>query len=272
MKITEVIYFGYELDMLECHIATHRPCVDRIVIAESPITVSGLPKPMFFQENKERFRKYDVEHEIIPAELFPRASDFRGFRIQDHVKNDYMHPRVQKGTDWIMHTDTDEILNPVHFPEVKETLRNNDWHYAQHSLAQYCTYMNMRMGGVDVYRWVRSDVPYKAYVKNTPRGKVGTGKIGWHFHNVFSSPAELYWKAKNREWWVPSLTMQQAELVMGKLGSIHTLTDKDVPYMDKIQGFFLHDNVAPEDVVPLTELPQFMQDNQHLFPVYNLKS
>lgn len=272
MKITEVIYFGYELNLLECHLAAHRPYVDRIIVAESPVTVSGIPKPLFFQENKERFQKYGVEHEIIPPELFPRAPAWKVFRVQDHVKNEYMHPRINKGADWVLHSDTDEILNPTHFPEIINTLSNSNWHYALHKLTQYCTYVNMRMGTVDVYRWVKAEIPYKAYVKNTPRGKVCADRAGWHFHNVFSSPVELYWKAKNREFWIPSFTMEQAELIMSKLGEIHTLTNNDIPDIDKIQERFLHDKVALEDLAPATEMPEFVQNNLNLFPYLPIKN
>ena len=69
--ITEVIYFLNELEMLEAHLEQHRPFDFRTVIVECPVTISGVKKPLFFRENRKRFERFDLEHVLLPTELFP---------------------------------------------------------------------------------------------------------------------------------------------------------------------------------------------------------
>ena len=52
--VTEVINFCHELDLLEAHLDEHQHFMDRIVVVESGATYSGMPKPLYFEQNKER--------------------------------------------------------------------------------------------------------------------------------------------------------------------------------------------------------------------------
>ena len=58
--------FFNELDLLEIRLHSLAPYVDRFVLVESPITHSGKPKPLFFEENKERFKGFNITHIISP--------------------------------------------------------------------------------------------------------------------------------------------------------------------------------------------------------------
>ena len=50
--------FGNELDMLEHHLETMWPVVDRFIITEAIVTHAGKPKPLNFHANRDRFKKY----------------------------------------------------------------------------------------------------------------------------------------------------------------------------------------------------------------------
>jgi len=63
IKIYDVFTFFNELDLLEIRLNILDPYVDYFVIVEATETFSGYPKPLYFQENKERFKKW--EHKII---------------------------------------------------------------------------------------------------------------------------------------------------------------------------------------------------------------
>jgi beta-1,4-mannosyl-glycoprotein beta-1,4-N-acetylglucosaminyltransferase len=67
--------FFNELDLLE--IRLHELCrvVDTFVLVEAPWTFQGDTKPLFFDENKRRFRRFlpQIRHIIVPNE--PETND-----------------------------------------------------------------------------------------------------------------------------------------------------------------------------------------------------
>lgn len=63
MKIYDCFTFFNELDLLELRLNILDSYVDYFVLAESRETFTGLPKPLFYEENKERFAKWN--HKIL---------------------------------------------------------------------------------------------------------------------------------------------------------------------------------------------------------------
>ncbi len=63
IKIYDVFAFFNELDLLEIRLNILDDYVDYFVIVEATETFSGHPKPLYFAENKERYKKW--EHKII---------------------------------------------------------------------------------------------------------------------------------------------------------------------------------------------------------------
>lgn len=57
-KIYDCFMFNDELDILDIRFQELNDIVDYFVIVESPITHSGKPKPLYFQENEKRYEKY----------------------------------------------------------------------------------------------------------------------------------------------------------------------------------------------------------------------
>ena len=62
-KIYDVFTFFNELDMLEMRLEMLDQYVDKFVLIECVETFSGKPKPLYYEENKLRFKKY--HHKII---------------------------------------------------------------------------------------------------------------------------------------------------------------------------------------------------------------
>lgn len=62
-KVYDAFYFFNELEVLEIRLNILDPFVDYFVIVEATETFSGLPKPLIFQENRDRFKKF--AHKII---------------------------------------------------------------------------------------------------------------------------------------------------------------------------------------------------------------
>lgn len=67
IKIYDVFTFFNELDLLEIRLNILDPYVDYFVIVEATETFSGYPKPLYYEENKERFKKWKdkIIHYVI---------------------------------------------------------------------------------------------------------------------------------------------------------------------------------------------------------------
>ena len=61
--VYDIFLFFNELDLLEIRLQMLNDKVDKFVIIECIETFSGNPKPLFYQENKDRFKEW--EHKII---------------------------------------------------------------------------------------------------------------------------------------------------------------------------------------------------------------
>ena len=74
MKIFDCFRFFNELELLEIRLNLLNEVVDYFVLTESPYTISGNEKPLYYLENKERFEKFN--HKIIHS-------------ITETIPNDY---------------------------------------------------------------------------------------------------------------------------------------------------------------------------------------
>ncbi len=67
MKIFDTFLFYNELELLELRLNALNSSVDYFVITEAKVTFSGKPKPLYYAENKERFKKFEdkIIHNVI---------------------------------------------------------------------------------------------------------------------------------------------------------------------------------------------------------------
>ena len=113
--VYDAFQFFNELDILLLRMHILNDVVDRFVISESTVTFSGDPKPLFYEENKERFREF--AHKIIHVVVDDTPMDCDAFTRDHHQKC-----AVKRGLagcqddDIVIFSDVDEIPNP-------ETLR-----------------------------------------------------------------------------------------------------------------------------------------------------
>ena len=146
MRIFDGFCFFNELDVLEIRLNTLYPYVDHFIIVESSVTHTGNPKPYYFEENKERFKKFlpkiiHLKIEDTPnnfsnlgEELDPSNFDSMEVnKIRGFIKNQscfnvdheihygrdfYQKECVRRGfefcedDDIIIFSDCDEIPNP----------------------------------------------------------------------------------------------------------------------------------------------------------------
>lgn len=102
--------FFNELDLLEIRLNILDPHVDFFVLCESTETFSGKPKPLYYQENKDRFAKWNhkiIHHVVGTYEIgnsFDRAA-YQKDSIREALKNCLPE-------DIIYYGDVDEIWKP----------------------------------------------------------------------------------------------------------------------------------------------------------------
>jgi beta-1,4-mannosyl-glycoprotein beta-1,4-N-acetylglucosaminyltransferase len=89
-KIYDVFTFFNELDMLELRLEMLDPYVDKFVLIECVETFSGNKKPLYYEENKERFKKF--HNKIIHHITYdpPKSYDDLRNRILDPNSDELM--------------------------------------------------------------------------------------------------------------------------------------------------------------------------------------
>lgn len=73
MVIDTFIFFN-ELEVLEIRLNELKDVVDKFVLVEARYTHQGHPKPLFFEENKERFKEFLPKIEHVVVESFQQCS------------------------------------------------------------------------------------------------------------------------------------------------------------------------------------------------------
>lgn len=68
INIYDCFIFFNELDLLELRLNELSDIVDKFVLVEGTKTFQGDDKPLYFEENKDRFKEYIKEKHIIALE------------------------------------------------------------------------------------------------------------------------------------------------------------------------------------------------------------
>jgi beta-1,4-mannosyl-glycoprotein beta-1,4-N-acetylglucosaminyltransferase len=85
LAVYDSFLFFNELDLLEIRLNLMNDCVDHFVISESNLTFSGNKKPLYYQENKERFAKF--KHKIIHQIIEDNPTNFENLNKFENSKN-----------------------------------------------------------------------------------------------------------------------------------------------------------------------------------------
>jgi len=135
MKIYDCFTFFNELDVLEIRLRILDPFVDYFVLVEATKTHAGNIKPLYFKENKKRFKKWEKKIIHISVEDMPDPGKiyFKKFwklssalglgRWKPEI---YQRNQIERGLknckdeDIIIVSDLDEIPNPAKFNFLKE--------------------------------------------------------------------------------------------------------------------------------------------------------
>ena len=104
MKVTDSFIFFNELDILEIRLNTLDSVVDKFILVESTVSHSGKEKPLFYQENKKRFEKFN--HKIVHCIVEDTPNSF------EEAQQRFLLPKDELEKNILMHCLTTSNVPP----------------------------------------------------------------------------------------------------------------------------------------------------------------
>ena len=132
--VIDAFPFNDELDMLELRLGQLDSVVDKFVLVETNLTYTGTPKPLYYQENKHLFERWN--HKIVAVDSHtPRQGAWYFEMVQRNVLKDVVRDISTNPDDTMSFSDCDEIPNP-------EVLKSYTPDLGLRNLKQYTFYYN----------------------------------------------------------------------------------------------------------------------------------
>ncbi|KAK1581990.1 hypothetical protein Q3G72_010795 [Acer saccharum] len=116
-RVFDGIIFSNELDILEIRCRELNPYVTKFVILESNTTFTGIPKPLFFSSNQDRFAFTEgkIVHGLFQGRIASLGSPGNPFVLESEQRksmNGLLHYAGISDDDLLIMSDTDEIPSP----------------------------------------------------------------------------------------------------------------------------------------------------------------
>jgi beta-1,4-mannosyl-glycoprotein beta-1,4-N-acetylglucosaminyltransferase len=161
MKIVDTFLFFNEIDLLEIRLNILNSCVDYFIINEATKTFSGKSKPLYYQDNKERFSKFHdkIIHNVIdiPGEI-ESCWDREIFQRNASISK---LEEVCDLSDVVITSDLDEIPNPEILKDLNSFFDKNKLYHLKQNFYMY--YINNYVTD----NWFGSRICSFDYLKNT---------------------------------------------------------------------------------------------------------
>ena len=161
MKVIDSFIFYNELDLLLYRLTILDPYVDYFVLVESTRTFSGETKPLFYEQNRELFKKFTnkIVHVVVDdSPIQTKVHDDRAWKNEsfqrDCIKRgiDYLSPSLSD-EDCIFTSDLDEICDPERLKELRAICKhenkievNYSYRVGASGLADVCEYCGSFLG------------------------------------------------------------------------------------------------------------------------------
>lgn len=98
--IIDCFPFFNELDLLEIRLHELSEVVDCFVLAEATLTHSGKPKPLYYQENQDRFKDFHEKIRVVTVEDMPMTDQQIQAAITPQDRK-WLATGYQLGDDWV---------------------------------------------------------------------------------------------------------------------------------------------------------------------------
>ena len=173
--IVSVNNFFNELDRFEIKCETLSGVVDLHVVAESPLTFTGINKPMHFQENKERYSKYPIHYLDLSYLPETRAMKENPWRREEAQREAILKELNKLSPEIVIFGDADETASP----DVVERFRSLNCEVANLEMDMLFYFFNK----LHPDKWLYQRI-CKFNGKVAPRADFSLPLIkdaGWHF-------------------------------------------------------------------------------------------
>lgn len=177
--IYDCFIFYMENDLLEIRLEELYDVVDKFVLVESKFTHSGLPKPLYFEQDKERFKKYldKIEHIVVDNFYDCKCNWEREKKQRDAISEGLKNCNDD---DVIIISDSDEI------PRAKTILECKDRPGIKVlEQSQYNFFLNYINNKEKIWRRGPRVLFYKDFCGSADDVRYTQGELvengGWHF-------------------------------------------------------------------------------------------
>lgn len=195
--IYDIFSFNGEYDVLELRLNILDSVVDQFIICEGDETTSGVPKPRYFELQRERYAKWlpKIKYHIFspytdPAlsllsETSPGVPKGQHWWRREFIQKESMRYALThlKDNDRVFIGDVDEIWDPtLTYPEGRAELQQTVYtYYLNNRSTEYWTGTSLMS-----YKDIKHDTldNLRAYDKAREYMKAPVIKSGWHFTNI----------------------------------------------------------------------------------------
>lgn len=179
MKTFDTFTFFNELDLLELRFEILDKYVDHFILVESEQTFSGQLKPLYYKENKERFKKWNdkILNIVVPNIEVNNGNLFeRHYLCYEAIEKTLMG--LGKPEDIAFCSDLDEIWNP----DILKLVDDNSHSLIQHNYSYYLNYLsNEEWTGSLMTKVKNIFVGFNKLNRTAKPFPLRDG--GWHFSN-----------------------------------------------------------------------------------------
>lgn len=204
MAVIDIFSFNGELDVLDIRLNVLNDAVDEFIICESNETFTGLTKPLYFLENKDRYasflhkiRHYHMSRPTMSlmdeCAMSPGVPQHQHWWVREFCQKESMKYALThlRDSDTVFIGDADEVWNPLYMPPLN----------ARTKLEQtvYSYYLNNKSSewwegtSVMTYGQIRNQTLDNLRAHDTPRAYMKAPTFankGWHFTNMYGNNAE----------------------------------------------------------------------------------
>lgn len=215
-NIIDCFVFNNELDLLEARLSVLDENVKNFVLVESNKTHSGQRKPLFYNENKERFLKYShkIKHVIVDnipdAIIYPPSEidvspelHIHWFR-ENFQRNEILRGLYElnlKSEDVVLISDLDEIPDPKKIDFFVNSIPEGDYIFQLQKW--YCWDLNHKYKGLwpgtAAIRWkdLLNTTPQEIRKNRYEKSKLVSDELlGWHC-SWFGGIDSIMWKLQS---------------------------------------------------------------------------
>lgn len=165
--------FHDELDLLEIRLNSLAPYVRKFILAESPITHSGKPKPLYYQENRKRFSLFNIEGIVV--NLKENSDPW----VLEKQQREALNINDALPGEIVLLSDVDEI------PDLRNFFPTENGVFKQKLYYYYCNTYTGKANWKGTVAYLRKDISDLNELRYS-RWKMPTIGTGWHFSTLGS--------------------------------------------------------------------------------------